>query len=139
MKQILQGFLDTSQNQENGISAAPRSYISTLLAAFEQEEQKLAARGDAPPASSREREAQPPGEPGLPAPLSRRPVPTEGLTPQEQRVLCLLAAGRSNGEIASDLVVSINTVKTHVKKIYSKLHISNRVAAIEVARALHLL
>ena len=63
----------------------------------------------------------------------------EALTRQEQRVLRLLAAGRSNSEIASDLVVSINTVKAHVKKIYSKLHVGNRVAASEVARALHLL
>jgi LuxR family maltose regulon positive regulatory protein len=61
------------------------------------------------------------------------------LTPQEQRVLRLLAAGRSNGEIAGDLMVSINTIKAHVKKIYSKLHVGNRVAAIEVARAMHLL
>jgi len=36
------------------------------------------------------------------------------LTPQEQRVLQLLAAGRSNREMAQTLVISINTIKTHV-------------------------
>jgi LuxR family maltose regulon positive regulatory protein len=48
------------------------------------------------------------------------------LSPQEIRVLRLLAAGLSNGEIASELVVSINTVKTHVKSIYRKLNIRSR-------------
>jgi LuxR family maltose regulon positive regulatory protein len=140
MKQLLKMLRSTSQEDEEGASPIPRSYIETLLSAFKQKEQKRAARGNAlQPARSREREAQPPGEPGLSAPVSGMSTPIEALTPQEQRVLRLLAAGRSNSEIASDLVVSINTVKAHVKKIYSKLHVGNRVAASEVARALHLL
>jgi LuxR family maltose regulon positive regulatory protein len=60
----------------------------------------------------------------------------EPLSPQEQRVLRLLIAGYSNPEIARDLVVSVNTVKVHLKHIYQKLKVSNRVEASEAARHL---
>ncbi|HLJ36030.1 MAG TPA: LuxR C-terminal-related transcriptional regulator [Ktedonobacteraceae bacterium] len=140
MKQVLQTLLNMPWDDEENTPPISRTYISTLLATFEQEEQKFAARGETPQsAGSREQEIQPSGEPGLTDSLSMRREMVETLSPQEQRVLRLLAAGRSNGEIASDLVVSINTIKAHVKKIYSKLHVSNRIAAIEVARTLHLL
>ncbi|GHO44929.1 hypothetical protein KSX_30920 [Ktedonospora formicarum] len=54
-------------------------------------------------------------------------------------MLHLLVAGRSNPEIASALVVSVNTVKTHVRSIYRKLGVANRVEASVVAHSLHLL
>ncbi|HEX7737783.1 MAG TPA: LuxR C-terminal-related transcriptional regulator [Ktedonobacteraceae bacterium] len=60
------------------------------------------------------------------------------LSPQEQRVLRLLAAGHSNAEIARQLVVSVNTVRTQIQSIYRKLQVNNRHAASEVARQLHL-
>jgi LuxR family maltose regulon positive regulatory protein len=60
----------------------------------------------------------------------------EPLSPQERRVLNLLVAGRTNPEIARELVVSLNTVKTQVKSIYRKLNISSRYEASEVARRL---
>ncbi|MFL5655368.1 MAG: LuxR C-terminal-related transcriptional regulator [Ktedonobacteraceae bacterium] len=63
----------------------------------------------------------------------------EPLSPQEQRVLRLLAAGRSNPEIAEALVVSVNTVKTQVQSIYRKLNVNNRWEAREAARHLKLL
>jgi LuxR family transcriptional regulator, maltose regulon positive regulatory protein len=62
----------------------------------------------------------------------------EPLSAQEQRVLALLVAGHSNPEIAQELVVSINTVKGHVKNLYRKLNVNNRVQAGEVARQLKL-
>ena len=46
---------------------------------------------------------------------------------------------RSNAEIARELVVSVNTVRTHIQNIYRKLAAHNRPAAIETARQLHLL
>jgi DNA-binding CsgD family transcriptional regulator len=55
---------------------------------------------------------------------------------QEQRVLRLLAAGWTNREIARELVMSVNTVKGHVKHLYRKLGVSNRVQASEAARQL---
>jgi LuxR family maltose regulon positive regulatory protein len=73
--------------------------------------------------------------------VSPGPVPgllIEPLSPQEQRVLRLLAAGLSNAEIAEELVVSINTVKTHVKNVYGKLDVNSREEAREAARDLKL-
>jgi LuxR family maltose regulon positive regulatory protein len=75
--------------------------------------------------------------PAVPSPVSGELL--EPLSPQEQNVLRLLVAGRSNPEIAGELIVSINTVKAHVKSIYRKLDVHNRVEASEVARHLKLL
>ncbi|GIV82061.1 MAG: LuxR family transcriptional regulator [Anaerolineae bacterium] len=62
----------------------------------------------------------------------------EPLSPQEQRVLRLLADGLSNAEIAQALVVSPNTVKTHLRNLYGKLGVSDRRAARAAARQLGL-
>ena len=53
----------------------------------------------------------------------------EPLTQRELEVLRLLAAGNSNAEIARELVVSVNTIRTQVQSIYRKLNINNRVEA----------
>lgn len=74
--------------------------------------------------------------PGAPTPPSPLPEP---LSAQELRVLRLLVAGRSNAEIAGDLTVSPNTVKTHVKNIYRKLAVSSRDELRAAARELNLL
>ena len=63
----------------------------------------------------------------------------EPLSPQEQRVLRLLTAGRSNPEIAQELVVSVNTVKTQVQSIYRKLNVKSRWEARDAARRLKLI
>lgn len=63
----------------------------------------------------------------------------ESLSPQEQRVLTLLVAGRSNAEIAKELIVSVNTIKGHIKNLYRKLDVHNRVEAGAVARRLELI
>ena len=63
----------------------------------------------------------------------------EPLTEAEQRVLGLLARGRTNPEIAAALVVSINTVKTQVQSIYRKLNVKSRWEASEAAHRLDLL
>ena len=61
-----------------------------------------------------------------------RPVATQdahGLTPRELQVLRLVAAGKSNREIASALVISEHTVARHVQNIFGKLDVSSRTAA----------
>ncbi|MEQ8179354.1 MAG: LuxR C-terminal-related transcriptional regulator [Amphiplicatus sp.] len=62
-----------------------------------------------------------------------------GVTAREYEVLALLAAGRSNKEIARDLSVSPNTVKTHIGKLYEKLEASRRTEAVDKARTLALI
>lgn len=52
------------------------------------------------------------------------------LTKQEMKVIQLIAEGYKNAEIAEKLFISQNTVKTHIKNIYSKLDVKNRVEAL---------
>ena len=61
---------------------------------------------------------------------------TLGVSDREFEVLTLLAAGRSNKEIANQLDVSPNTVKTHVAKLFEKLEAKRRTEAISRAREL---
>lgn len=60
----------------------------------------------------------------------------EPLSEREVEILQLIATGASNAEIASRLVISINTVKKHTTNIYGKLGVSTRVQAVEIARRL---
>ena len=59
----------------------------------------------------------------------RRPVITEGLTPAQQRVAELVAAGMSNREIAATLYMSVRSVEAHLTKAYRELDVKVTVRA----------
>ncbi|MEO0879317.1 MAG: LuxR C-terminal-related transcriptional regulator [Pseudomonadota bacterium] len=62
-----------------------------------------------------------------------------GVSPRELEVLGLLAEGHSNKEIARNLDVSPNTIKTHLSKLYEKLGVERRTQAVQKARALSII
>ncbi|RYG01420.1 MAG: DNA-binding response regulator [Chitinophagaceae bacterium] len=57
-----------------------------------------------------------------------------GLTQREQEVLSLINLGKSNSEIASDLFLSLSTIKTHTSNLFFKLDVKSRTQAIEKAK-----
>lgn len=115
--------LATRQDQRDGKHAS-LDYAQKLLAAFPRQEMAHTPTNKSiPPAEKLA------GESPLLEPLSAR----------EQEVLELLAAGLSNAAIAERLVVTVGTVKTHMKSIYGKLGVHSRTQAIVRAREANLL
>jgi len=113
----------TAPDQRQRVAAAqnvPPDYLARLLAGF----RPAAARPAHP--SGRAVAGWPPG---LVEPLSER----------ELEVLALLAVGRSNQQIAEELVVALDTAKKHVSHILDKLGVANRTQAVARARELQLL
>ena len=78
------------------------------------------------------------GEPAPRIDRARLPQPDE-LSPSELRVLRYLPTNLTRPEIARELYVSINTVNTHIRNIYSKLGARDRSSAVQGARELRLL
>jgi LuxR family transcriptional regulator, maltose regulon positive regulatory protein len=68
------------------------------------------------------------------------PAPPAGqLSPGELRVLRYLPTNLPRQQIADELIVSLNTINTHVHNIYAKLQVRDRSAAVQRARELRLL
>jgi LuxR family maltose regulon positive regulatory protein len=74
---------------------------------------------------------------GRPTPRAQALV--EPLSERELEILRLIAAGRSNPEIAELLYLSLNTVKWHAKNLYGKLNVGSRIEAVARAQELELL
>ncbi len=106
--------------------------LRTLLPTLHEEPLKRYTR-ELLLAATHEKEA-----PGTPIASTGERFLLEPLSPQEKRVLRLLVVGFSNPEIARELVVSVNTIKTQVQSIYFKLGVNNRQEAREEAHKLHL-
>ena len=66
--------------------------------------------------------------------LDRMRAPRVSLSSREMQVLELVAAGRSNSQVAAELFVSETTVKTHLGHIFSKMDVTSRTAAVSAAR-----
>jgi DNA-binding NarL/FixJ family response regulator len=71
--------------------------------------------------------ARPAAQPTQPEP------PPDNLTAREVEVLRLIAAGRSNGQIAKELYVSEATVKTHINHLFAKTGVRDRAQAVRYA------
>lgn len=63
----------------------------------------------------------------------REPAASAVLTPRELDVLRLVAAGRSNKQIAAELGIGESTVKTHLLKVFDKLDVADRTRAVTLA------
>jgi len=98
-------------------------YVSQLLAAFEGETKDQRPKTKAADSSSTFRPST------LVEPLSER----------EMEVLRLLTTSLSSTEIAEELVISVHTVRSHIKSIYGKLNVHRRMDAIQRAKELELL
>jgi len=102
MAELLSRVLEAQQRRRPD-PPVPAHYLRKLLAAIERD-----ASDTAPP------------DTGLPEPLSER----------EREVLQLIASGKSNRRISTELFVSVGTVKTHINNVYHKLDAHSRTQAV---------
>ncbi len=66
--------------------------------------------------------------------INRELLAEKGISAREKEIVTLLVQGKTNREIAESLFISTNTVKTHIKNIYGKLQVSNRVQLFAMLR-----
>ena len=69
----------------------------------------------------------------LPSPSASRPAGLADLSERELEILTLIGRGRSNAEIAQDLVIAETTVRTHVSRVLTKLDLRDRAQAVVIA------
>ncbi|RPI24451.1 MAG: helix-turn-helix transcriptional regulator, partial [Chloroflexota bacterium] len=134
-------FVDEGEAMQDLLQQAVRSgvcheYASKLLAACQQPfPGKHLAGGES---AGGEKQAAP----GAKSPPSRQTLPeplVEPLSAREIEILHLVSDGVTNPEIARQLCISINTVKTHITHIFGKLGASTRTHAVARARKLGLI
>jgi LuxR family maltose regulon positive regulatory protein len=112
MAELLSEALEAQQRGRlDSLRRVPAHYLRKLLAALERDVAGAASAAE------------------LPEPLSER----------ELEILRLIASGKSNRGIASELFVSVGTVKTHINNLYRKLDAHSRTQALARARELKLL
>jgi LuxR family maltose regulon positive regulatory protein len=124
--------------------AEPEGYIRTVVQEGRKMAELLAAEEKRSPTAyvSRLRAACGPvrGTASVPRRTDNsRGTPVDALSSRERDVLRLLGTELSGPEIARELVVSLNTVRTHTKNVYMKLGVTSRRAAVARAKELDLL
>jgi len=112
---------DTEEDIYQGIRAGARGYLL-----------KDARRHDVLDAIRRVNAGETLLPPSVTAKLAHR-VTDETLTDRERAVLVLLADGKSNRDIGSEIHIEESTVKSHLKSIFAKLHVVSRTEAVTVA------
>lgn len=83
--------------------------------------------------------AVPAGQRPVPAPAPNKGMLLDTLSPRESEILSLVARGYTYAELGALLCISLSTVQTHVKSIYSKLAVHSKTEAVFEARQLGLL
>ncbi len=74
-----------------------------------------------------------------PTAINQTEIANLGISKRELDVLQLMATGLSNEEIAEQLFISLNTVKTHSSNIFLKLEVKRRTQAVEKAKRLNII
>ncbi|MDQ5853660.1 MAG: tetratricopeptide repeat protein, partial [Chloroflexota bacterium] len=123
------------QRPRGSPASSYRPYIERLLAAFGEGAEEQRGSGTQRPGDGGSQAETISAVPVRPTP----PSPVELLSSRELEVLRLIAAGKSNPEIAQALVVAISTVKAHINNIFGKLGVTSRTQAIARARELQIL
>lgn len=123
----LQGVLYLENNFASGVFAVERLGVLHMLASQINYVQRLIGYYGSQPNTQ---------EPKFGGVLT---APMQPLTEREIEVLQWMAAGLSNKEIAERLVMSAGTVKVHMRNLFAKLQVNNRVKAVTVATQLNLL
>lgn len=77
--------------------------------------------------------------PNVPFTMNEKALDELGISKRELEVLQLMAKGLSNQEIAKQLFVSLNTIKTHSSKIFEKMDVQRRTQAVEKAKRMGLI
>jgi DNA-binding NarL/FixJ family response regulator len=117
-------LLEAVRGVLEGETSLDRELAARLLRRLAEETERRTAQTATPPvgdpaAEERQGGRKPPPEKTL----------AELLTPRELDILRLIAAGKTNREIATERIISLSTVKTHVQRIISKLGVSDRTQA----------
>ena len=123
--------------------AEPEGYVRVFLDEGEPMVRLLrqaASRGVAPGYASRLLAATPAAqEAGIRKPVSPPQPLVEPLSERELEVLRLLTSSLASTEIAEELIISVNTVRSHIRSIYGKLGVHSRYEAVARAKELNLL
>jgi LuxR family maltose regulon positive regulatory protein len=115
----------TNLASHDQLGSVQPNYVERILVAFSKSQSHSLTHGEQ-------------NAPELPA--GTGPVALiEPLSDRELEVLHLMAEGLKYKEIAAKLFISLNTVRFHVKAIYSKLNVNNRTQAVKTARQLRIL
>ena len=126
---VVFSFSDDVTIANAAIDAGARGFISKATPAHEIVDGiRAAARGEQVTSVNRSQRA-------VVAPELRWPGRERQLTARESELLALLPTGMTNRELGEHLYLSQNTIKTQLRRLFSKLNVRNRVQAVAVARA----